>query len=50
VRDRADAKALTAILQHLGHEGHAFEPAVFVQRGKNFLFAANLDEIAGAET
>src|SRR5262249_38245189 len=38
-------EALTAILQHLRHDGHAIETPVPVQRGKDLLLAPHFDPV-----
>jgi hypothetical protein len=49
VRAFGDAEALSAILEHLGHERNAFVSAVLVERLKDFVPAPNLYPISDPE-
>ena len=49
VRPAADPEALSAVGEHLRHEGESVEPATLVQRAENLFFAPNLDDVAGAQ-
>jgi hypothetical protein len=40
---------LTAELNHLRHEGQSFELALPVKRSQDFLFAPDLDQLAGVQ-
>jgi hypothetical protein len=47
--DGADAETLPAVLQHLGHERQSVHATALVERGQDFLLAANFDKVARAE-
>jgi hypothetical protein len=50
VSDCTDAETLPTERKHLGHERQALNAAVLVQRGEDFLFAANFHKVAGAKS
>src|SRR5579863_3024597 len=49
VRPLVDLEPLTAKCKHLGHERHAFELAVLVQRRQNFRPAEDLNPISDSQ-
>jgi hypothetical protein len=44
-----DPKALATKCEHLGHEGHVFQAAVFVKRREDFLTATDLHPFSSLE-
>jgi hypothetical protein len=49
VRPFVDTKALAAKCEHLRHEGHIFQAAIFPKRRQDFLAAANLYPFSGLQ-
>ena len=43
-----NTKTLTAIFEHLRHEGEFVEASILVERSEDFLFAQDLDPVACA--
>jgi hypothetical protein len=46
VRGLVNTKTLTAIVEHLRHEGEFVESSILVERSEDFLFAQDLDPVA----
>src|SRR5260370_25613861 len=49
VRPFVDTKTPAAKCEHLRHEGHIFQAAIFVKRRQDFLTAADLHRFSGLQ-
>src|SRR5690349_19350232 len=49
VRALGNLKALSTVLKHLRHEGHALETAILIQRGKDFVLAPDFNPVTDAK-
>ena len=47
VRSLVNAKTFAAERKHFGHEGQTFKPAMLIQRGEDFRFAADFHDTSG---